>query len=105
MALVVTDQTFQEEVIKSNLPVLVDIWAPWCGPCRLVEPVVESLYAKYKKSVKFCKLNVDDNPGVAAKYRIMSLPTMLFFKDGEVVDTVIGAVPESVMQPKVDKLL
>lgn len=105
MALVVTDQTFEEEVIKSSQPVLVDIWAPWCGPCRMVEPVVESLSEKYKDRVKFCKLNVDENPGTAAKYRIMSIPTMLFFKDGEAVDTVIGAVPESVLQPKVDKLL
>jgi thioredoxin 1 len=105
MTLVVTDNTFEEEVIKSNQPVVVDMWAPWCGPCRMVAPVVESLSAKYAGRVKFCKLNVDENPKSAVKYHIMSIPTMMFFKGGEVVDTVIGALPESALQPKVDNLL
>ena len=101
----VTDQTFEQEVIKSTLPVLVDLWAPWCGPCRVVAPVVEKLSEKYDDRFKFCRLNVDENPQTAAKYRIMSIPTLIFFKGGEAVDTVIGAVPEQALQPKIDALL
>ena len=101
----VTDQNFEEEVIKSALPVLVDLWAPWCGPCRMVAPVVEKLAEKYDGRFKFCRLNVDENPKTAAGYRIMSIPTLIFFKDGKAVDTVIGAVPEQVLQQKIDSLL
>ena len=105
MVVDVYDQTFENEVIKSSLPVLLDLWAPWCGPCRMVAPVIESLEAKYDGKVKFCRLNVDENPQTAARYRIMSIPTLMFFKNGEVADTVIGAVPERVLQPKIDALL
>jgi len=105
MVLEVTDQTFEEEVIKSTQPVLVDLWAPWCGPCRMVSPVVERLSEKYEGKFKFCKMNVDENPKTATKYRIMSIPTLIFFKDGQAVDTVIGAVPEAVLQHKIDGLL
>lgn len=101
----VTDQDFEEEVIKSNLPVLVDLWAPWCGPCRIVAPVVDKLAERYDGKVKFCRLNVDENLQTASKYRVMSIPTLIFFKGGEAVDTVIGAVPERVLQPKIDGLL
>ncbi|MBA7592764.1 hypothetical protein ES708_34958 [subsurface metagenome] len=101
----VTDQDFEEEVIKSTLPVLVDLWAPWCGPCRIVAPVVDKLAERYEGKFKFCRLNVDENPQTAAKYRVMSIPTLIFFKGGEAVDTVIGAVPERVLQPKIDGLL
>jgi len=101
----VSDQTFESEVIKSSLPVLLDLWAPWCGPCRMVAPVIESLEGKYNGKVKFCRLNVDENPQTAARYRIMSIPTLMFFKEGQVADTVIGAVPERVLQPKIDALL
>jgi len=101
----VTDQDFEEEVIKSTLPVLVDLWAPWCGPCRMVAPVVDKLAERYKGRCKFCRLNVDDNPQTASKYKVMSIPTLIFFKNGEAVDTVIGAVPERVLQPKIDELL
>ncbi len=105
MVLYITDQSFEEEVIKSTQPVLLDLWAPWCGPCRMVAPVVESLAKKHKGKFKFCKMNVDENPKTAAKYGIMSIPTLMFFKDGEVIDTVIGAVPETTLQPKIDALL
>jgi thioredoxin 1 len=105
MVVNVTDQTFEEEVIKSTQPALVDLWAPWCGPCRIVGPVVESLSEKYKGKFKFCKINVDENQKIAASYNVMSIPTLIFFKDGKAVDTVIGAVPETVLQQKIDKLL
>ncbi len=105
MVIDVSDQTFENEVIKSSLPVLVDLWAPWCGPCRMVAPIIDRLAEKYKSKVKFCRLNVDENPQTAAKYRIMSIPTLMFFKNGQVADTVIGAVPERVLQPKIDALL
>ncbi len=101
----VTDQDFEQEVIKSTLPVLVDLWAPWCGPCRMVSPVVDKLAEKYDGRFKFYRLNVDENPQIAAKYQIMSIPTLMFFKGGEAVDTVIGAVPEQMLQPKIDALL
>ena len=101
----VTDQDFEREVIKSVLPVLVDLWAPWCGPCRMVAPVVDKLAEKYDGRFKFYRLNVDDNPQTATKYRVMSIPTLIFFKDGEAVDTVIGAVPERVLEPKITEFL
>lgn len=101
----VTDQDFEDEVIKSNLPVLVDLWAPWCGPCRIVSPVVDRLAERYEGRFKFCRLNVDESPQIAAKYRIMAIPTLMFFKGGEAVDTVVGAVPERILQPKIDELL
>ncbi|MFH1638961.1 MAG: thioredoxin [Chloroflexota bacterium] len=101
----VTDKSFEDEVIKSSLPVLVDLWAPWCVPCRMVAPVVEKLSADYDGKIKFCKVNVDENPEMAAKYRVMSIPTLMFFKGGKLMDTVIGAVPERTIKPKIDSLL
>jgi len=101
----VTDQDFEEAVIKSTLPALVDLWAPWCGPCRTVAPVIDKLAERYQGKFKFYRLNVDENPQTASKYGVMSLPTLIFFKDGKAVDTVIGAVPERVLQPKIDDFL
>jgi len=105
MVIDVTDQNFEEEVIKSDLPVLVDLWAPWCRPCLMVAPIVERLAEKYNDRFKFCRLNVDENPRTAVKYNVMSIPTLLFFKDGKVADTVIGAVPEQALLPKIEGLL
>jgi len=105
MVIEITDKNFEDEVIKSALPVLVDLWAPWCGPCRMVAPVVDKLAGDYDGKFKFCRLNVDENPQTAARYRIMSIPTLMFFKGGEAVDTVIGAVPERFLQPKIDSLI
>ncbi|MDD5083076.1 MAG: thioredoxin [Dehalococcoidales bacterium] len=101
----ITDQTFEKEVIKSTMPVLLDLWAPWCGPCRMVAPVVEKLSEKYKGQLKFCRLNIDDNPQTAAKYNVMAIPTLMFFKAGAAVDTVVGAVPERTLQTKIDGVL
>ena len=101
----VTDKSFEEEVLKSSMPVMVDLWAPWCGPCRMVAPVVEKLSGDFQGKIKFCKLNVDQNPDTAAKYHVMSIPTLLFFKDSKVVDTVIGAVPERTLKPKLDNII
>ncbi len=101
----ITDQNFEEEVLKSKLPVMVDLWAPWCGPCRMIAPVVERLAEKYDNRFKFCRLNVDENQQTASKYHVMSIPTLMFIKDGQVVETVVGAVSEQVLQPKVEELL
>ncbi len=105
MVTVVTDKTFESEVIKSDLPVLVDLWAPWCGPCRMVAPVVEKLSGDYNGKIKFCKVNVDENPETAARYHVMSIPTLMFFKGGQIVDQVVGAVPERSLKPKLDGLI
>ena len=104
MVLEVTDQAFEKEVMKATKPVLVDFWAPWCGPCRIVGPIVESL-AEKNDGFKFCKVNVDENQKVASQYRVMSIPTLMLFKDGNVMDTIIGAVPEEALQSKLDELL
>ena len=104
MVLEVTDQAFEKEVMKATKPVLVDFWAPWCGPCRIVGPIVESL-AEKNDGFKFCKVNVDENQKVASQYRVMSIPTLMLFKDGKVMDTIIGAVPEEALQSKLDELL
>ena len=105
MLIDVTDQTFDAEVLKSNLPVLIDMWAPWCGPCRMVEPILKKLSDKYQGKVKFCRRNVDENQKTPSQYRVMSIPNMLFIKNGKVIDTAIGAMPEAALQSKVDALL
>ena len=101
----VNDGSFEEEVLHSALPVVVDFWAPWCGPCRMVAPVTEKLAREYSGRVKFCKINVDENQLAASKYQAMSIPLLLFFRDGRVVEKSVGAVPESQLRPKVESLL
>ena len=101
----ITDANFDKEVLKAELPVLVDYWAPWCGPCYMIAPVTEKLSQEYAGRVKFGKLNVDENLQTARKYQVMSIPLLLFFKDGKQVDSVLGAVPESMVRPKVEGLL
>jgi thioredoxin 1 len=100
-----TDANFATTVEQSDVPVLVDFWAPWCGPCRLVAPVVEQLAESYSGRLQVAKLNTDDNPSVASQFNIRSIPTLLFFKNGQVVDTVIGAVPKDKLQQKVEDVL
>ena len=97
-----TDATFDNEVLKSESLVLVDFWAPWCGPCRLVAPVLEEIAGENADKVKIVKVNVDENPGVSQRYGIRSIPTMMFFKGGSQVDTLIGAAQKQHIQEKVD---
>jgi len=101
----INDDSFEDEVLKCKLPVMVDFWAPWCGPCRMIAPITEKLAKEYEGKIKVCKLNVDDNPQTASKYRVLSIPQILFFKYGETVDQSTGAVPEHVIQSKVESVL
>ncbi len=91
----VTDQNFSSEVLQSDLPVLVDFWAEWCGPCRAIAPIVEEIAKEYDGRVKVAKLNVDDNPQTAQNYRVMSIPTLLLFKGGKIAGHVVGALPKA----------
>ncbi|HTY23669.1 MAG TPA: thioredoxin [Desulfomonilaceae bacterium] len=99
----VTDGDFEQEVLKSDLPALVDFWATWCGPCRTVGPIVEELATEYEGKVKVAKLNVDDNKETPAKYGIRGIPTLILFKNGQVVDQIVGAVPKSRIKELLDK--
>ena len=93
----VTDATFEQEVLKAPIPVLVDFWAPWCGPCRAVAPVVDEIANEYKGKLKVLKLNTDDNPKTAQSYRISGIPSLMVFKNGQPVEQVVGAVPKSTL--------
>ncbi len=104
-ALKVTSGSWEQDVLKSDGLILVDFWAVWCGPCQMVAPVVEEIAAEYKDKMKVCKLNTDENPDVASKYRIMGIPTLMFFKNGAAVDQVVGAVPKAQLKSKIDSLL
>ncbi len=101
----VTDQTFDRDVLQSSQPVLVDFWAPWCGPCRMVAPIVEELANEYAGRVKFVKLNTDENPSTAARFGIRSIPTLLVFKDGKPVGQIIGFRPKSDLKKRLDAVL
>ena len=101
----INDGNFEDEVLKCSLPVMVDFWAAWCGPCRMIAPITEKLAEEYEGRLKLCMLNVDENPQTASKYRVTSIPQILFFKNSEVVDESTGAVPESVLRSKVESVL
>ncbi|HHU72916.1 MAG TPA: thioredoxin [Clostridiales bacterium] len=102
MALKFTDENFQSEVLESDIPVLVDFYADWCGPCKMMSPVIEELAGEYEGTVKVGKLNVDEQPSTAQKYRVMSIPTMLVIKNGQPVETIVGAVSKSSIVEKLD---
>lgn len=96
----VTDNNFDDEVVNSDVPVLVDFWADWCGPCKMIAPLVDELAQEYDGKIKFTKLDVDANPVTAGKYGVRSIPTMLIFKDGQPVGQVVGAVPKNVLEQR-----
>ena len=101
----VSDDNFEQEVLKSTKPVLVDFWAPWCGPCRMVAPIVEELAMEYDGKIEFVKVNTDDNPNTSVKYGIRSIPTLLVFKDGEAVGQIVGFRPKSDLKERLDAVI
>ena len=101
----VTDGNFEQEVINSEIPVLIDFWAPWCGPCRAIAPVVGELAGEYAGKLKVVKMNVDDNPLTPSRYGVRSIPNLLFFKGGQVKDQIIGAVPKGHFVQAIDKIV
>ena len=105
MAIEITDANFEEIVLKSEKPVLVDFWAEWCGPCRLLGPIVEEMATEYEGRAIIGKVNVDENPGISAKFGVRNIPTILFIKNGEVADKSVGAVPKAQLASKLDAIL
>ncbi|HDS00721.1 MAG TPA: thioredoxin [candidate division Zixibacteria bacterium] len=101
----VTEKDFQQEVIESDIPVMVDFWAEWCFPCKAIAPVVDELAKEYQGKIKFVKVDVDSNNRIAADYMIMSIPSLLIFKGGKVVDTIRGAVPKDTIQKHIEKVV
>lgn len=100
-----TSSSWETEVLKAKGIIMVDFWAPWCGPCRIIAPTVEELAKEYAGKIKVGKLNTDENPDIATRYGIMGIPTIMFFKDGQRVDQIVGVVPKSVLKGKIDTLL
>lgn len=105
MALEITDANFEELVLKADKPVVVDFWAEWCGPCRMIGPSIEEMSAEYEGKAVIGKVNVDENPGVSAQFGVRNIPTILFIKNGEVADKSVGAVPKGQLTGKLDAIL
>lgn len=101
MEIKVDDANFKQEVLESELPVLVDFWATWCGPCQMVAPIVEEIAKQYQGKLKVCKMNVDEGRNTATSYGIMSIPTLSIFKDGQVMEQIVGALPKSALEKKI----
>ena len=101
----ISDKDFEKDVLQSGKPVFIDFWAPWCGPCRIIGPIVEDLASSYDGKMTVTKMNVDENPETAQKYQVSSIPTLMIFKDGKVVDRAIGALPKSELQKFMDRNL
>ena len=104
-ATAVSDATFEAEVVNSSVPVIVDFWAEWCGPCRMIAPILDEIATSYAGRVKVVKVDVDSNSRTASQFSVMSIPTLLFFKNGKVQDQIVGALPKKMLQEKVDKFL
>jgi len=104
-SLEVNENNFKQEVLESSIPVLVDLWAPWCMPCRMISPIVEEIGNDNQGKLKVCKLNTDENKNIAAQYGIQGIPTLLFFKDGQEVDRIVGVTPKPIIQQKLDAIL
>lgn len=101
----VTSSKWDSEVIKAQGLVMIDFWAPWCAPCRIISPTVEELSKEYVGKMKFLKLNTDENSDIASRYNIMGIPTLMFFKDGNKIDAIVGAIPKQQLKAKIDSLL
>ena len=101
----ITDTTFDKEVLKSKKLVLVDFWAAWCGPCKMVAPVIDEIADEYREAIKVVKVNTDENPSTAASYGIRSIPTLLIFNEGHIIDTIIGAIPKSTVVNRIQECL
>ena len=101
----VSDSDFDNAILKGGKPAFVDFWAPWCGPCRIIGPIVEELAPSYKEKAIIAKINVDDNPQIAQRYGVTSIPTLMMFKDGKLVDRAVGAMPKAALQNFIDKNL
>ena len=105
MAYKFTDSNFEQDALQVSVPVVVDFYADWCGPCKMMAPVIDELATDYEGKVRIGKINTDENRSIATKYNIMSIPTMILLKDGKVVDTVVGALPKTALQEKINRML
>ncbi len=101
----VTSQSWDQEVLNSSTPVMVDFWAAWCGPCKMIAPTIEELAEEYNGQMKVCKLNTDDSPDIASQHQIMGIPSLLFFKEGKVIDKIVGAASKKQFKEKIDAIL